>query len=277
MKLESLLSEKNRKALKKKNVRHLLMTVTGFEALSLAGQSGVNRESALLQLTTWHREFTLHRAEMSKGTFRLYVSYASTAPQGFGHHAFKPGAYAGNRCDSSCYLSVRKGNKTVNVSLLNNWLTSESDDTYLLRELSALGVDVGDMGKHSTRHDIESIAHGWKGETELGKRLADAGCKVVDAFIYHDRITITPEFVHASGFKVEFGYQSKHTYHSLPRTLTIDFAPNLKLEKLADLGIETPGYYSHDSRHAVLAADADAAKQFAKRYQARRDKPAGSQ
>lgn len=146
---------------------------------------------------------------------------------------------------------------------------------------------VGIKGKHPTV-DTDSLRRAFskkfyqeivKYELEDGRRerfdklLSFAGVSLVTIFQFTDRVwCISPDYVDQTKQGFEIGWTERHTYNSLPATLRITKVREIKTVKLADIGVETSGYYNHGDNMRVLPEQVAMVKRFASRFRAKQAK-----
>lgn len=90
--------------------------------------------------------------------------------------------------------------------------------------------------------------------------------RLVTVFKFVQRYWVSPQFVNVTSSSIEIGWKTNQTYNSLPVVLKVSKAREIRTVKLADLGIEDAGYYSHNDNMQVLPEQVDAAKRFASRF-----------
>lgn len=266
MKLESLLdtAAKKRIALDRKKPHWdqtiPLLTIQGYEALHSASRNGCNAEAGLLELITSHREIADLRATRRNGNYSIYVQYATTqTPQGFRRHI---------DTNTEAYrLVVRRFGKTIEIQIPADPVTEPDQLPFHLRRILNHNIDIiKSVEESSWRYHLSSLSDSAAASDftkyPIRAALEEAGYTIIDLFKYHERFYIQPQYVRVRGTSIEFGIMSNHTYHSLPRTITIDFLPRIRTTRLAALGIETPGYYQHSAHHSVLASKVPESKRF---------------
>jgi hypothetical protein len=268
MKLDSLLTPANRASLKKKLAKRVwptpktMLTVTGFEAMHQVSSGNGHASGSLVELVTTHREVEIVATRKKKDVYYIYLKNVRIHNRIGGKHDVQTGKWS---WPGSYSLTIRKGSK---VEVIEPRGDGDNEDKLDYR----LADILGDVGKQRfagyIKYDIERIERGER-DTELCKSLAVAGWEVVGAFLYDERVYICPEYVKTSGYKIEFGYTTKETYHSLPRVMVIDFLPSVRMQRLDELGIETEGYYDHHVRHTIKAEHVPAAQRFARKFKQR--------
>lgn len=107
------------------------------------------------------------------------------------------------------------------------------------------------------------------GDTEdFEKFLEFRGFKLVKCFVFTDRFWgISPKYFDHGARGFEIGWRTNSTYNSLPQTLKVFKSKGIKAVKLADLGVEGAGYYSHHDNMRVRTEQVKAAKQFGSRFE----------
>lgn len=120
------------------------------------------------------------------------------------------------------------------------------------------------------RHDEESrkrfseILENWKygGEEELIKILPE-GWRLVTNFEFNLELWMVPKGVKRTSRGVTIAYETNGTYQSLPCLIEIKKQTATKVASLSEHGIETSGYYSHDTHLYIRPEQLKAAKQLA--------------
>lgn len=101
------------------------------------------------------------------------------------------------------------------------------------------------------------------------KKVADAaGIEILTVFEFtHEFRFIRPQYVKQTKSYIELGLQPAATYNSLPEVIKISKIKEVKTVGLAEIGVEGPGYYSHDDRMQILPSEVKAAKAFSKKFE----------
>lgn len=117
-------------------------------------------------------------------------------------------------------------------------------------------------------------------QDEFQALLKNAGCNILVFFRFNAQVTINvphtfkntigqPSYIKETKQGIELGYKSLGTYCTLPSVIKVKRVRTIQSVKLAELGIEEKGYYSHDQRCSIPKHQAKQAKRFfSKRFKA---------
>ena len=109
---------------------------------------------------------------------------------------------------------------------------------------------------------------------ELQELVNFAGARIVTVFKFTDRVAnwINPDYVDVSKQGLEIGFTERGTYNSLPATIRIAKVREIRMVKLADLGVELPRYYDHTDKMRVLPEQVEKVRRFAARFRSKQRK-----
>lgn len=118
---------------------------------------------------------------------------------------------------------------------------------------------------------IESISSSLMSCASIGtvdrEALKARGYTIETVHEYSHALMFSPTFIKETKTSVVFGWMSFGTYASHPVTLKVSKSlRGPKLVRLADLGAESRGYYSHDRKHTCKPEHASALKSFARAF-----------
>lgn len=158
----------------------------------------------------------------------------------------------------STVIKLVKQNETPeDAGELNQWAMEQMQRTFSKKFYQEL-----------VKHDLEDE----RLET-FNKLLSFAGVSLVTLFVFTERLwCISPDYVEETKQGLEIGWTERHTYNSLPATLRIVKTREIKMVKLADIGVETSGYYNHGDNMRILPEQVAEAKRFAARFRSKQAK-----
>lgn len=105
-------------------------------------------------------------------------------------------------------------------------------------------------------------------QKEFKDKCAQLGVKVLTFFRYTHSFRVYNATIKDTRNGIEFNWINRSTYHSLPNTLIIRKLAKrreLPFVKLATVGLETSGYYSHSVNAVIPKSQVKAAKAFFKK------------
>lgn len=248
---------------------NILVETTRFTGIDRA-EAGRNQVGTLMQLQRQRidvRELHISRWSSIKGRepyFNVYVNTSTSQTHGFGKQDSK-------------YLWVLKGpdGETHEISVYESWNFEDIDVDQLLYTLGAPRA----WGRTETKR--KRVTDFYRNSIKFAnsrtgappdyfeKHLKAKGFKLLTAMVYEMKFSFRSDYIKESKNSIEFGWMSVGTYNSLPETLKITIRKsNPKYLNLADLGVESAGYYTHCDRMKIRPEDKAEAMQFYRKFKA---------
>jgi len=133
-------------------------------------------------------------------------------------------------------------------------------------QLSKLLTHSGKLERETAQERIKEMLGNWDfhGRRELEEMLPE-GYRIVTDFEFSISLRLQLMGVKVTKRGVTLATRTNGTYQSLPGLIELTKKREIKTVSLADLGVETSGYYSHCTRLEVRPEQVEAAKALARR------------